>query len=231
MIQLMTRVFYVTVFAVAQLSAMHPVQQSLQLLPADELYVVTLNSDLQSLGRLRVTNKQFNNQIMIEDILKNGEYPYFPSIERCLYFHAPKLMHMQDGDYKQKLQKGLSQIIVAHAKKIDPAIFEVYDSVKDGDWGKFFVESAELQLDNEKRLLFYCGKLPGRILEDGDLEHVEECGISENDVYWDVVEAAHRDALLAIEASNIPTPISLDVLFDLADVLQVPASKLLEFRE
>lgn len=40
-----------------------------------------------------------------------------------------------------------------------------------------------------------------------------------------------RTYISNIEAPNMQTSISLDTLFDLADALQVPASKLLEFRE
>ncbi|MCC8045470.1 MAG: helix-turn-helix transcriptional regulator [Clostridiales bacterium] len=40
-----------------------------------------------------------------------------------------------------------------------------------------------------------------------------------------------RTHLSNIEAPNMPTSVSLDLLFDISDVLEIPISKLFEFRE
>jgi len=48
-----------------------------------------------------------------------------------------------------------------------------------------------------------------------------------------LAEAANlsRNHISKIEAVNVRTSLSLETLFDIADVLRVPASKLLEIRE
>ncbi|MCD7744426.1 MAG: helix-turn-helix transcriptional regulator [Lachnospiraceae bacterium] len=40
-----------------------------------------------------------------------------------------------------------------------------------------------------------------------------------------------RTHLSNIEAPNMPTSVSLELLFDIADVLEIPIAKLFEFRE
>lgn len=40
-----------------------------------------------------------------------------------------------------------------------------------------------------------------------------------------------RTHLSNIEAPNMPTSVSLDLLLDIADVLEIPIAKLFEFRE
>ncbi|MCC8067686.1 MAG: helix-turn-helix transcriptional regulator [Clostridiales bacterium] len=40
-----------------------------------------------------------------------------------------------------------------------------------------------------------------------------------------------RTHLSNIEAPNMPTSVSLELLFDISDVLEIPISKLFEFRE
>jgi len=42
---------------------------------------------------------------------------------------------------------------------------------------------------------------------------------------------ASRTHLSNIEAPNMPTSVSLELLFDISDVLEIPIAKLFEFRE
>lgn len=204
MIKLIARAFYVSMIVILQLFAMQPVQHSLQSFPKDEFGIVTCYCNLQSLGRLKSTNKHFNRKITmenIENILRNPSYSYFLSVEQYLYHHAPKFMQMKDPNNKQRLQEILSGIIVAHAEKIDAAIVDLYESMK--KTSSFAIN--ELKLDEQIRLTFYCGKLPRKINADEHIDRMKENRFPEKNPDWSAKMIAHVDAFLAATAlKNIP---------------------------
>ncbi len=55
------------------------------------------------------------------------------------------------------------------------------------------------------------------------------CGLTQRQLAEEI--HVSRTHLSNIEAPNMHTSVSLDLLFDIADVLEIPLAKLFEFRE